>query len=283
LNPEPEEAAQFAVTLTESPMVVPPRATLFPGVSAQGVQPAYWFVSGIEITSAGRGYPTVSRLKIEVVTGTQVKPAAALAFANNDGEIESVVVETGGEYFLDEGVPQQVVVVRPGVYYREQNDLPPYVASPAVVLTQLPPSNGTEAVIQLTVEQDPTKEEFGRIIAATIPQGQGGSGYHMRSGPRQGPPGTPPRYVFGCSEGDSFIVVTPTRSGLRLEMTSPTDGDTGLPVGLSGTLANERAGDRCQDWFTNALTPRQNLTAGSVTIAQGGAFTDVEQCCPEDE
>lgn len=267
-DPQADSPATFAVTLTKTPMVIPPRATLTPGTVPADVLPAYWSITSIEITSPGSGYPTVTRLDIQVTDGTQTKPAAALAFANADGEIFNVVVETGGEYFLDNGVPQEVVIVRPGVYYREDSSRPPYVATPTAVMTQLPPSNGTGAVINLEVDTDTASETFGRIIRATIPQGQGGSGYHMRSGAR--PNANNEMRWFG-----GFGILTAASEGLTFTSNTSVSSDTGLPFKTSifFDVANKRAGINCPDWFTNPLTPVTRTSAGSITATTGGAFT----------
>jgi hypothetical protein len=265
-EPQPDEPATFSVTLSKTAMMIPPRATLTPGVVAGDAAPACWSVASIEITNSGRGYPTVTRLNIEVSSGTQTKPAAALAFANNDGQIVEVVVETGGEFFLDNGVPQEVVIVRRGAYYREDSALPPYVATPTVTLTQIPPSDGTGAVIELKVDADPASESFGQITNATIPQGQGGTGYHMRSGPRpEAFLGDEIKWIGGP------VLLRATPQGLTLESVFTVSSDTGLPskTAIVLDMANKRAGVNCSDWFTNALTPVTRTSAGSVTAVPG--------------
>lgn len=268
-EPLTEQAAAFAVTLTKTEMVIPPRATLTPGQVSPDVSPAYWSVTAIDITSPGLGYPTTTRLTIEVDSGTETKPAAALAFANPKGEIVSVLVETGGEYFLDNLVPQDVTIVRPGVYYREDSSLAPYVATPTAVMTQIAPSNGTGAVINLTVDTDTASDSFGAIIAATIPQGQGGTGYHMRSGAR---PNSFPGEVRWTVDN---IILTATPQGLSAATNNSISSDTGNPAktDIFFSMANKRAGVNCPDWFTNALTPVTRTTAGSITAVPGGAYT----------
>jgi len=191
----------------------------------------------------------------------------------------NVVVETGGEYFLDNGVPQEIVIVRPGVYYREDSSLPPYVSSPTVGLTQLPPSNGTGAVILLQVDTDTSSATFGRIIDATIPQGQGGSGYHIRGGPRPGPFNTVPAYGMGVCAPASQISLVPSAAGFSMSFAGGLSSDGGLPIGLSGALANTRDGDTCADWFTNPLLPTANISAGKVQLSPGGRFSDWQECC----
>lgn len=268
-EPETEQAATFGVTLEKTDMVIPLRATLTPGQVSPDVSPAYWSVKAIDITSPGLGYPTTTRLKIEVDSGTETKPAAALAFSNPEGEIVSVLVETGGEYFLDNLVPQSVTIVRPGIYYREDSSLPPFVATPTAVMTQILPSNGTGAVINLTVDTDTASESFGAITAATIPQGQGGTGYHMRSGAR------PNEFTGAVRWTVSNILLTATPQGLSASTSNSVSSITGFPGKTEAffSMANKRSGVNCPDWFTNVLTPVTKTTAGSITAVPGGAFT----------
>jgi hypothetical protein len=178
-----------------------------------------------------------------------------------------VLIETGGEYFLDNKVPQEVKVLRPGIYYKEDASLDPYVSTPTVSLTQIPPSNGSGAVVTVEVDSDTDSPTFGQIISASVPQR--GTGYHMRSGPR------PNVFNGEVAWQGSGIRLTATVSGLTASTTPGVDSGTGLPppTAVFFNMANKRAGVNCSDWFTNPLTPISVTSAGSIKAQPGGEYT----------
>jgi hypothetical protein len=99
------------------------------------------------------------------ITGVLVAPDDGLFVPGPAGEfigsetdaIEEVTVCTGGEY------------------YREDATEPAIVSPVTVTVTVFPPSQGTGAVIEATVDDDPASVTFGQITALTIDDG--GAGY----------------------------------------------------------------------------------------------------------
>jgi hypothetical protein len=85
--------------------------------------------------------------------------------------IQSVLVDDGGSYYKDDGVPTGVTVDGGGIYYREDPDEDPYVADVTVTLTQGAPSDGADAVLTATVEDDTGSADFGKITALAITNG----------------------------------------------------------------------------------------------------------------
>lgn len=202
-HPEHQDAPFSAVVRTrQSPTVTATAggtgvgATFAVTLEDVGGQPREWRVASVAVTSGGSGYSASTPVTFSVparggfyghYTGEQ---ASGVAVANDGGEIISVSITSAGRYWRDEGIPQSVEMLRDGNdeiiggrYYRENPALTPYVSTPTVVITQLPPSDGDGAAISVTVGSDPSNAaEFGKILTATVTSQ--GSGYTLLGGPQ---------------------------------------------------------------------------------------------------
>lgn len=153
------------------------------------------------------------------------------------------------------GNPAEVVIDDGGRYYDENPSLAPYVADVTVKVNQLPPSNGTGAVITATVGSDTSKaEEFGKITKLTIEEG--GSDYQILGGP------TDCRYDGLCGMAVQF-----RGKGKPIEVT------------LDDAVFHTENFTDC----TKIPTPASvyhSIGEGSVTLTAGGAWDgDVSPPC----
>lgn len=113
----------------------------------------YWRISGISVTSPGSGYSTGDTVIITAATGDTVAEAAT------------------ADLSVTSGTASGVTVTNPGVYFREDASVAPYVAVPTVTVTG---GSGTGAVIHATVNSDTSSPDFGFVSLTVL---DGGSGY----------------------------------------------------------------------------------------------------------
>lgn len=157
----------------------------------------YWYVDGISITNGGSGYAEFDPVNVMVTDGDGYGAYAEVTSVDGSGSITGIAVYWGGEYFKGNGIIEAVEVnpwgggggtyyrdageiasislEHGGIYYREDADEPPYVATVAVGVSQTPPSNGTGATLTATVEDNTASANFGKITGVTI--GNGGTNY----------------------------------------------------------------------------------------------------------
>lgn len=153
-----------------------------------------WAVSDLTLVSGGSGYPGRSNITFTAASrDITLDFAHGVALANESGEIVAVILERGGLYYHDTGIPASVTVQDGGEYWRDDNTLPPHVQTPTATVVQLPPGTGSGATISLTVGSDPTNNTtFGRVTSATLTSG--GSGYSLWGAPLDC------EYRGGCGE-----------------------------------------------------------------------------------
>lgn len=185
------ELGLFLVRTRESPTVTATAAgpgtgaSLTVAIEEVGGFPKRWRVASVS-GGGGSGYTNGVAVTFSVPPlvgfyGHYVgATATGFAIVDNDGAITSVTVTNAGEYWLDNGIPQSVHVLRKGRYYRENPALTPYVATVTVSVDQLPPSNGSGAAVIATVNSDTSSQDFG-TLTATI--GSQGSGYTLLGAP----------------------------------------------------------------------------------------------------
>ena len=267
---EIQEAA-FTVTLQKSP----PASIAIDQEPFFIYQSAFWYVLAIEIDEPGSGYPQVVRLEFET-DDTEVKPAAALAYANDLGEIVSVALETAGEYFKASDEVQEYTIAREGVHYHQDPALPPYSSNPTVSLTQLPPSVGTGAEIAVSVNLDTASANFGKLSGASVTKG--GSNYQLRGGPGNC------TYSHLCPESGASVRLNIAAANVSAAfvpgaISSDDPLDTQDPTRWRGVLANADPVANCSALTTNALTPALDLQNGQITIAPGGQYPTFTPCC----
>jgi hypothetical protein len=157
----------------------------------------YWYLSGVSITNGGSGYAEFDPVNVMVTDGDGYGAYAEVTSVDGSGSITGIAVYWGGEYFKGNGIIEAVEVnpwgggggtyyrdageiasislEHGGIYYREDVDEPPYVATVTVGVSQTPPSNGTGATLTATVEDNTASANFGKITGVTI--GNGGTNY----------------------------------------------------------------------------------------------------------
>ena len=267
---EIQEAA-FTVTLQKSP----PASIAIDQVPFFLSQSAYWYVVAVAIDEPGSGYPHVVRLEFET-DDTEVKPAAALAYSNDLGEIVSIALETEGQYFKASDEVQEYTIAREGVHYHQDPALPPYSSDPTVSLTQLPPSTGTDAEIVVSVNLDTASPNFGQLSHATVTKG--GSNYQLRGGPGNC------TYSHSCPESGAQIRLNVAAANVSAAfvpggISSDDTDDTKDPKRWRGVLANADPVANCNALTTNPLTPALDLQNGQITLTRGGQYPFFKPCC----
>jgi hypothetical protein len=152
-----------------------------------------WAVDAITVDAPGTGYQEWDGINVEVVDGiARLDCAAYVDAVDANGAIQSVaigpgqggeylkggpitevVVDPHGQYYGNSGVADSVEIDNGGVYYREDESLPPYVAEVSVAITQTLPSAGSGAEISATVNEDKESPDFGKIESLSIDNGGG--------------------------------------------------------------------------------------------------------------
>ncbi len=163
--------------------------TLTPFVAADGSD--VWAVDSIAIDSPGTGYQEWDAVDVEVVDGiARGNCVANVDAVDSSGAIQSIAISPGlggeylkggpitevaadphGQYYGNSGVADSVEIDNGGVYYREDESLPPYVAEVSVTITQTLPSAGSGAEISATVNEDKESPDFGKIESLSIDNG----------------------------------------------------------------------------------------------------------------
>ncbi|NBW09331.1 MAG: hypothetical protein EBR82_15030 [Caulobacteraceae bacterium] len=156
-------------------------------------------VSSLTVDDGGSGYAVGDSVNISVTDGMDDWGYfdATVDAVDEAGVIQSIAINWGGwyskdlgvitdfewgdgyyyanSYYRDNGTPSSIEVVNGGIYYREDADAPPYVATVTVTISQEYPSAGAGAEITATVDDDPESPNFGKIASLEI--ANGGNGY----------------------------------------------------------------------------------------------------------
>lgn len=156
----------------------------------------YWRVSSAVVTSPGSGYTTGQNIffwnssgfgntvstsawaiTADQQTGavTSIAKLSAGKFYGVDGTIDKVIVESQGSYYGRSTVVESAAVVSGGAYYKEDASLPPIVADVTATITQLPPSDGSGAVLSVVVNDTVGDPLFGQVTSLTLEES--GNGY----------------------------------------------------------------------------------------------------------
>jgi hypothetical protein len=138
-----------------------------------------------EVTSASAGSPSVLAYGIHHVDGSGTITSIEFwdniaAWKDGVGPIQSVtMVPTTGYYgthtggiFYKSGAITAVSLTSGGTYYREDAELPPYIADVEVDIVPNPPRGGmglgTGATFSAVIDDDPESATFGKITGVTI-------------------------------------------------------------------------------------------------------------------
>jgi hypothetical protein len=162
-------------------------ATLSVTLASNSNNPETWSVSSVSIGGPGTSYSIGDVVQIAVVSGSEVTPAyievdqvdvngeiLSLSiidggeYYDNGDELDSISVSSGGEYYRDDGEIASVTITDGGAYYNEDASLTPYVETPTITVQQLPPSNGTGAQVTATVDDDTSSATFGQVVSLSL-------------------------------------------------------------------------------------------------------------------
>lgn len=149
--------------------------------------PKVWRVASVG-GGGGSGYAEGTKVTFSVPPRTESwghftdKEAIAVCEVDGDGAITSVTVNYGGAYYVENRIPQSIEVRSGGLFFRENPDLEPYVATVSVEVNQVPPSSGTGGAVSVTVETNIEDPDFGRLVTAALDSG--GSNYTLLGGPQ---------------------------------------------------------------------------------------------------
>lgn len=156
----------------------------------------YWAVTGFTITNGGSGYAELDEVVVAIAEGkaglwsyfyayvsSVDEDGKILAIAidssgeyfKDTGIIESVEVWFGGSYYDDAGIPVSVSVAYGGQYFKGDANATPYVAEVTAEITQILPSDGTGASVTVTVDDQTSSPEFGKVVSLSLDTQ--GSGY----------------------------------------------------------------------------------------------------------
>lgn len=146
------------------------------------------------INAAGTGYELDDPVVLTFDEGTTViqEIVAYVDLLGPNGEIEGIVLENPGRFWLDNGIVSKitmtnlggsyykedtptVVVFSGGQYHREDASLPGCAPAITFAISQVAPSDGSGAELEATVDTDPDSETFGQITEVTVTDG--GDGY----------------------------------------------------------------------------------------------------------
>lgn len=165
-------------------------------IQSNGDTPPTWGISDVTITDGGDGYLVDDYLDVNYGAGTvgiQSGPTVRVTEVDGNGAIlavsidqagqvwkdngilEAINVITAGRYANDSGVIESVTVTNGGSYYEPDSSGSVTLADVEIQINQIPPSDGSGAVISAQIDDDPTSETFGQIVGLTIEDG--GSGY----------------------------------------------------------------------------------------------------------
>lgn len=177
--------ARAAPTLQAFPASGGVDAAITVTTSQTSSAPDLWSASAISVDSPGSGYTDGDLWTIYALDGVTVAGGEATATVDENGELISLTVTDGGQFYLATGVAESVEVIDGGSYYegsdkiegvtvslggeyyRENRDLPALVADVVVV----PCGGGNGAIITASVEDDVDSDSFGQIKELKIENG----------------------------------------------------------------------------------------------------------------
>lgn len=117
---------------------------------------AYWAVASVAV-AGGTGYQDGEPVRIRIALGDTV--------------ISNAIVTLQAS--APDGVPTGTTVVDGGVYFREDAEAAPYVAS--ISVTDGNCTGITAATLEAVVDEDPASATFGQVLSVTVVDG--GAGY----------------------------------------------------------------------------------------------------------
>lgn len=249
-------------------------------VLLESVPPVYG-IAKVKVLSGGSGYSGVVPLSFSAVGSTvQDAEACAIAFADADGQLESVQVRSAGRFWQTENRPGVVAISNPGAYYRESNTAQPiYDPDATIEIIQHTPSNGSGAAVAFTVDLDPASSTFGKL--SSVSMASSGSGYVLRSAIQA--------YRGTCNILSPLPITCEVDIGSNcaLEVSVRARGDVAQVMPLLGSAD-------AYVFFADELGSQQTLTlenqqitlpaflptnAGTCVIDWGGVFDEGQQVC----
>ena len=207
----------------------------------------YWRIASVAVTAGGSGYEDGQSLTVATSTEDDIEDSPA-----------TLTVVTTGE----SGEVAEVTVASGGRYWRTSTAIPGIALPVEITLSQLPPSNGSGAVLEPVIDTDPDSPTFGQITAVTVVSQ--GSNYRLLVG---GPEG---EYEATCDG----LTVTLTLSGCERSSTLKIkDAEFDGP-------ASSCPGD------TLEFTLVRGVDSGSAEAEPGGVYegvpAEVCECCADD-
>lgn len=243
-----------------------------------GVQSAVWGVSGVQVQASGSGYPPNSTVNVSFATPHSGTGAQAVAATDENGGIESVSVTKAGSYFRNQGIPQEVTIVRRGVYYTENDDLEPYVGLNEIRVVQTAPSEGKGAVVTAKVVTDTSSASFGKIESVEVDEP--GGDYLIRSGP------TDCQYLYTCPEaGQSILAVVGnglvkiSLRKLAISSDAPPETEDTDVTRWDGFFVSSDEIETCGVMPTGKYVSVYDGVSGEITLTSNGKYDGREGCC----
>jgi len=207
----------------------------------------YWRIASVEVTSGGAGYEDGQPLTVTTSTEDDIDDSPAtltIVTTGENGEVAEVTVASGGRY------------------WRTSAAVPGIALPVEITLSQLPPSNGSGAVLEPVIDTNHGSPTFGQITAVTVVSQ--GSDYRLLVG---GPEG---EYAATCED----LAVTLTLSGCERSSTLKINA-----AEFEGP-ASSCPGD------TLEFTLVRGVDSGSASAEPGGVYEELTaeicQCCPDD-
>lgn len=268
----------------------------------------YWKITGFTIADGGSGYAQSDEVQISVDDGEAQGATffAVVDTVDGNGAITAISVLEQGYFFKDSGEPESVVIDSGGEYWRDDPTAEPHVAEITVAITgQNPPSNGTGAEIEAIVDDDPDSPTFGEVTGFTITQGGDDYlGYELvpsclsrfdgRSIVLQRTKGSPCLYQFDCNSNngdDCSPDFDPERERLQMEYYGPGQplqlrlyhraaGDFffGSVLESNATMESDENVTDCSE-MSLAFSPTAGLPEGaSATVEAGGDYAETDTC-----
>jgi hypothetical protein len=266
--------AAFSVTLAKSG----PTVTGWP----PEVQSAVWRIDEIAVQSAGEGYPpnSVIPLTIGVSAPSSGSGGAASAATDGDGRVVSATVTSGGEYYKDDGIPQEFTYVHKGEYYKENASLPSLVAFTTLAVVQTLPSDGKPPTISANIVTDPSSADFGKIDSLSAIYGDP---LLWLSGPTNCvynhvcfDGGT--TRVISAIVGDGFVEITANANAVS-DDALPLEDDTNI-FRWVGLFRSDKVVSDCGLLPAGPYVSPYSASAGGITIsAAESAYLPYRSCC----
>lgn len=126
-----------------------------------------WYVDSITVVNGGTGYDPADTVTISVSVGTEVSSASA-TLSVVAGVVDSVTVDSYGEYAHTDGTVAGITVQDGGQYYKETVTDNVIVNTPAVHIIS---NTGSGGQITAVVDDDPDSPTFGEVVSLTIDNG----------------------------------------------------------------------------------------------------------------